>query len=204
MITALANRHVKLIRRTSLVVAKTTVAASHTPAIQPSRQTFAKVEITGGTANTGTVTLAGSVGGAASTEAFTFTSAGAKIGKKQFTGFSGVTTSGFIDEATKPSIQVQMVDSGGSPHHGEDTLIANIPASLNYGSGDWPAQQQGPAVEGDVTIGIMWVETCTPRPGDVIEDNNTLERWFVRRVQLIRGSYTPHHWSLRCSKYDEG
>ena len=77
-----------------------------------------KGTISGGTANTGTITITGTVGGVAGvSEILTFTQAMWCLGNKLFTAISGITTSGLADEATKPTILIEACDGSGNPKY---------------------------------------------------------------------------------------
>ena len=77
-----------------------------------------KGTISGGTANTGTITITGTVGGVAGvTETLTYTQAMWVLGNKLFTAISGIATSGLADEATKPTIIIEACDGSGNPKY---------------------------------------------------------------------------------------
>lgn len=81
-----------------------------------------KGTISGGTANTGTITITGTVAGVAGvTEVLTFTAAQWRLGSKLFTAFSSIATSGLADEATKPTVVLEACDSVGNPKSWDDT-----------------------------------------------------------------------------------
>jgi hypothetical protein len=77
-----------------------------------------KGTISGGTANTGTITVTGTVGGVAGiSETLTYTQAMWSLGNKLFTAISGIMTSGLADEATKPTILIEACDGSGNPKY---------------------------------------------------------------------------------------
>lgn len=81
-----------------------------------------KGTISGGTANTGTITITGTVAGVAGvTEVLTFTAAQWRLGSKLFSAFSSIVTSGLADEAVKPTVVIEACDSVGNPRSWTDT-----------------------------------------------------------------------------------
>ena len=81
-----------------------------------------KGTISGGTSNTGTITITGTVAGVAGvTEVLTFTAAQWRLGSKLFTAFSSIVTSGLADEVIKPTVTVEACDSVGNPKLWTDT-----------------------------------------------------------------------------------
>ena len=100
-----------------------------------------KGTVAGGTSNTGTITITGTVAGVAGvTEVLTFTQPMWVLGSKLFTAFSSIVTSGLADEATKPTVKIDAVDSVGNPKVWTDTDTEYYPCqfkpiSLQAGAG---------------------------------------------------------------------
>lgn len=91
-----------------------------------------KGTISGGTSNTGTITITGTVAGVAGvTEVLTYTQAMWVLGSKLFTAFSSIVTSGLADEATKPTVTIEAVDSVGNPKVWTDTDTEYYPCSFH-------------------------------------------------------------------------
>lgn len=86
-------------------VAAATLTGVSTP---PTGGSYLKVAISGGTSNTGTVTING-------TEVLTFAKADWKMTSGKYTTALTITTSGLADETTKPTITITAVDLAGSP-----------------------------------------------------------------------------------------
>lgn len=94
-------------------IALATLTILHQP---PTGGCFIKYYVTGGTTGSGTITVTGTVGGVPGvTETITFTGNKWILGSKLFTAISGAVTSGFADEATKPTIRLESVNTGGNP-----------------------------------------------------------------------------------------
>lgn len=82
----------------------------------PTGGCFIKYYVTGGTTGSGTITVTGTVGGVPGvTETISFNGNRWILGSKLFTALSGIVTSGFADEATKPVIRLESVNTGGNP-----------------------------------------------------------------------------------------
>lgn len=95
-----------------------TVAASQSATHQPpSGGSYLKVGISGGTSNSGTVTITGSLGGVSKTDTLTFSAARWYITANQYDTIAtnGITTSGLADEATKPTLLIESCDVSGTP-----------------------------------------------------------------------------------------
>lgn len=105
--------------------------------------------ISGGTSNTGTITITGTVAGVAGvTEVLTFAQAQWILGSKLFTAFSSIVTSGLADEATKPTVKVEAVDSVGNPKYWTDAdteyyACSFKPISLQSGAGAYKFLEAG-------------------------------------------------------------
>jgi hypothetical protein len=88
--------------------------------------------ISGGTSNTGTITITGTVAGQAGvSETLTFNQAQWILGNKLFTAFSSIVTSGLADEATKPTVKLEAVDSVGNPRYWNDPAAEYYPCSFH-------------------------------------------------------------------------
>src|SRR3990167_3162154 len=95
-----ADRWFDFKRRTAYVVDSAAASASPTIARQPARAALMQATVSGGTANTGTITFTGTVDGVAGqTEVLTFTEAGTLVTTKAFSALSAIATSGLADEA---------------------------------------------------------------------------------------------------------
>lgn len=79
------------------------------------------VEVSGGAANTGSVTATGSLDGSAKTETFTFTGARSRTGTVLFDTITEITTAGLADEDPVPDVTITCIDSTGSPIMKEST-----------------------------------------------------------------------------------
>lgn len=72
-----------------------------------------KATVSGGTSNTGSITITGSLSGTSKTETLTFSNSGSKSGSNTYDTISSITTSGFTNEATVPNIKIECLNSSG-------------------------------------------------------------------------------------------
>lgn len=201
-IRALADRLITVYRRTSLVLDSATVAASMAPTRQPAAPAMIEVVLTGGTSATGTVTVAGTVGGVASTETLTFTGPARKAGIKRFSALTGFTTTGLADEAVKPTIEASAVGGDGSAIHASVLVVSSWPMRHDIGRPAWPAPAQGSTEQEDAAFYMDYTATWTPREGDVFVDARTSEEWHVigPPTQHGGGRRVPHHYEIRVQR----
>jgi hypothetical protein len=86
-------------------IAAASITVTHQP---PSGGAFLQVKVSGGTENTGSITIN-------ETETLTFTGADWQLTANDYTQITSITTTGFADEATKPTILITSVDIAGNP-----------------------------------------------------------------------------------------
>jgi hypothetical protein len=92
--------------------AATTMVPTH--AI-PTGGGYLKIDVSGGTNNNGTVTITGAVGGTSTVETSTFMAARWNITTNSWdAGTPTITSSGLADEATKPTVVVDVCDAAGN------------------------------------------------------------------------------------------
>jgi len=90
-------------------------AATLTPLNTPAQDFRPSVSVSGGSTNTGTVTISGTLDGAAKSEVLTFTGSGSKDCTILLDTLSSITTSGLADEVTKPDILITAMDFQSTP-----------------------------------------------------------------------------------------
>jgi hypothetical protein len=104
--------------------AAATMTAVH---VVPTGGAYVKVDVHGGTANSGTVNVAGNVSGAATNEDLVYNGARWKISVNRFdAGSLVITSSGLANETVKPTVVVTSVDSAGNPVQWTTTKV--VPA----------------------------------------------------------------------------
>lgn len=179
-------------RATAYLVDSEAVAASHTIDRQPVRASRVAVSLTG--SPTGTVTVAGTVDGGATTEVLTYTgTAATRETKKLFTALTGITTS--LSGATL--LAARAVGTDGSPQTTLYAVKSGHPISIQEaGSSTWKGETQGAGDVGDETAMVAYEEVWTPRIGDRIVSGS--DAWEVLSVEGPQGSaLRPRHWECR-------
>jgi len=86
-------------------VSTPTLSIAHQP---PAEGAFLRVEVSGGTANTGNIVIN-------TTETLTFAGSDWQLTATDYTTITSITTTGLADEATKPTISITSVDIAGNP-----------------------------------------------------------------------------------------
>jgi hypothetical protein len=192
----LMNTTVTVYRRTALVLDATEAAASLTVSRQPSRAALLDVSVSGGTSNTGTVTVTGTVEGVAGvSEVLTFDGVGtSRRGAKLFSAISAISTSGLADETTKPTVSISAIGRDGTKIHASYALATGVPAILDHETRRWPT---APMTEqaGSGTLLLDWSEVWSPREGDLVVDGMGCD-WIVLGRPRERGNLRPSHWEL--------
>jgi len=184
-----AGRRVDIYRETAYVLDESTVAASMSLTRQPERESIMQVNIEGGTANTGTVIITGTVDGSSgATETLTFTEAGFQITTKRFTAVSGLVTTGLADEAAVPTIGIEAVGVGGSRNNASYKIQTGYPCHLDHGYTRWAGDKQGSTELETVQMFLPYNPVWTPREGDVFIDIFTAEQFVADGVSVWQSS----------------
>lgn len=199
-ITAMADRLVTVLRRTSLVLDPAQAVASSPATRQPGAAASIRIRLTGGTSTTGTVTVTGTVDGVPGTsETLTFTGPDVQGTVKRYTAISAITTTGLADEVTPPTLQADAVGRDGAPIVSEYTLVSAWLMRKDAGAASWPAPVPGSTQSEETRFYLDYSSTWTPREGDVFIDDRTSEQWQVigHPAQHGGGQTVPHHYEVR-------
>ena len=203
----IGNRVVTVKRQTSFVLDAATALATMSADRQPIVASCLQVTVSGGTTGSGTVDIAGTAGGSATSETLTFTANGVQCSISKFTAIdaSGITTSGLADEATAPTISIQAVGVDGSPQSSNYDVVSGRYAQFDYGGGPmghgWEARNPGANVTGGAAILMPIEDVWSPRVGDLIEDDQS-ETWLVQGIEKKQDRFVPTHWEMIVSRYD--
>lgn len=204
-ITSMADRRITVRRRTPLLVDPAPAAASMSPDRQPVRGSIVEVEVSGGTDNTGTVTINGTVGGSPDTEVLTFSGPGALAGVKYFEALDdpALTTTGLAGESTVPTVQARAVGSDGSRHHQQVEIVSGWPARFDRSRASWPHPTAGSTGVEKTRFYVDYNSVWEPRRGDVIIDERTEDEWMVYGAPTLHSqSIMPHHWEIEVREMD--
>jgi hypothetical protein len=202
MIVSCGDRLWTVKRRTAILLAATTPAASMTLTTQPSSPSCLSVNVQG-TPATGTVTVTGTVDGVPGVvEVVTFTGPRKRLTTKRFSAVSGIATSGLANE-TGTTIAISAAGPDGSPQNVEITVATGIPGVLKPLRNTWPSPVQGSQVMADARIMLGWDETYTPRPGDYVVDDALGDTYTVQGVDVVqRGVLYASGWLLDVKQVD--
>jgi hypothetical protein len=206
IVTSSASRYWTFARRTAYVLVSTTAAASMTPTRSLLGQAYLQVSVTGGTTGSGTVQVTGTApGGASQSETLTFSSNGTQVTAKRYATLASVATTGLANEATVPTGAVQAVSADGTPQLVQVEVAAERPVVVGWtGPMDYPAPAQGTHELDGAVVLVDYEEVWTPRVDDLATEPATGEVWLVRGVREVRVGFgvRPHHWQMRCTRYD--
>lgn len=202
----MAGRLFTIKRLTSYLVDSVTASASLSIDRQPVRECLVLLEVSGGTSNTGDITVTGTVGGSAGqTETISFDSAAIKQTSKRFTAVTGITTSGFADEATVATISAEAIGVDGSKQLSNYNIITGLPVHVDHSGTQWANDIPGSAEREHAHFVFPWMPTITPREGDVLIDDYSSEQWLVGGVTRWQaptfGRQT--YWRLRASRREQ-
>jgi len=200
---ALADRLVTVSRQTKFSLDATAALATMSADRQPASASRLEVRVWGGTANTGTVTVSGTVDGASDSEALTFTEAGYKTTQKQFSAIeaSGIVTTGLADETTVPSIQITTVGRDGSAISMNYAVVTEWPMAFIPKTSSWPQGSPGSAEIEMGKFAFERPEIWSPREGDVFVDTTSNDsEWLVVGVPQFRGQLYQHHWEVKVQR----
>lgn len=160
-----------------------------------------RVTVASGTTGSGTVTITGTVEGAAGvSEVLTFAANGVKVGSKLFTAISAVATSGLANEAAIPTVAIESVDRQGAPQAQDVVRAASVPAQLRRSAGRWPVPSPGSEVSQTITYVADRSDVWTPRKGDRVTDDFTGEASIVEEAREAGGNWYGSHWELRATR----
>lgn len=121
-------------RLTDILLASQAILGSLSVDRQPPKECRIRVEIVGATILTGLVNIAGNTN-----ETLSFSGNGIKIGEKNFTSISGITTSGISDGF----IEVKAVSRTGQPVNQEIVIYSNLPVRFYAQDGRIRMMPQG-------------------------------------------------------------
>jgi hypothetical protein len=206
IVTSSASRYWTFARRTAYVLVAAPASASMTPTRALLGQAYLQVTVAGGTTGSGTVQVTGTApGGGAQSEVLTFAANSTQVTAKRYATLTTVATTGLANEATVPTVAVQAVSADGTPQLVQVEVAAERPVVVGYtGPLDYPAPTQGSHELDGATVLVDYEETWTPRVDDLGTEPATGEVWLVRGVREVRVGFgvRPHHWHLRCTRYD--
>ncbi len=175
-------------RTTAFVLDPVAAAASLTGDRQPSEPSVLQFRVSGGTTNSGSITVVGTVDGAVGDqETLAFSAAGAKSTKKKFSAYTSITTAGFASEATVPTIEGKAIGSDGTDSKIRYNLATGWPGGLEMLRQGWSPGSGVGRQTGTQRIYIAHSDLWTLREGDLLQDEQTGERFRVEGLPLHQG-----------------
>lgn len=198
----LAERVVNVQRQTTFVLDSTTALATMSLDRQPVRATLLEFGLSGGTANTGTVAIAGTdPDGNSISETLTFTGAGFQTTTRRYATVdaSGITTTGLTDESTVPTIEARQLGRDGSPQTSVFSLITGLRIHLEHSTPSWRGETSGSSEQMGPWAAFEFNTNYTPREGDVLVDERSQE-WVVVGTPEWLGSLRHHHWEVQLKR----
>lgn len=203
MIMCSMTNRMTIQRRTSRLLETTPAAPTLSPLRQPPQTSLIEVLVTGGTSNTGQVTIAGTIEGSTGSETLTFTGGGYQRTVGGFSVVTGITTSGLSDEATVPDITIEMKDHGGSPVQALYDLISDYPCQVNEHQMAWAAHVgAGRGETGGDWLVIPYAEHFEPRGGDLVTDDLG-RRWEIQgRPTRVSGGTVAWMWRAKIKRWE--
>lgn len=191
---------VDIYRQSSYVVDPATAAASMTVNRQPARRALFRIKVSGGTTGSGTVTIAGTLGGVANSQAVVFTANDEKRTTILLDAVTSVSTTGLANEATVATVSVEALDETGRPQAQEILVVSERSAQRGRGSGDWQTRKGGTIEDDEPPLVLDYEEVWTPRVGDVVKQQAATDKWRVEHVRVWPGPTRPQYYRLRVSR----
>lgn len=188
-------------RSTAFVLDSTALAGSHAVDRQPAQECVVVVRVTG--SPTGTVTVAGTVGGSPDTEVLTWTgSAGYRQTKKRFTALTTLTPS----IAGGTNIEAKAAGADGNPVLALYNIKTGFPVTImDIREGRAENRREGDGEEGDRRILVQYEDVWRPRRNDRVIDDRTGEVYVIGKVSPRAGTLYQSEWACTAViQNDEG
>ena len=131
MLTGGMTNKINVVTKNSTIVDQTATATLTSLHAIPTGGAYLKINVSGGTSNSGNVIIVGNVNGVETTEIVNFTSARWKITSNKWDAGSVVITStGLADETTPPTVLINTSDAAGNLVEWESSK--SFPARVRY------------------------------------------------------------------------
>jgi len=148
-----------------------------------------RIDVGGGTDNSGVVIVNGNVDGVPTVENVSFTAARWKITSNMWdAGALSITTTGFVDESVVPTIEITTCDAAGNPV--EWTVEKTLPARIRY------VRAQGLALllqvkQAGISTPGMWEVLVGGNP-DEIDEGVEFTIGKMKGVYVVYGQVQEH------------
>lgn len=198
MLTGGITNKINVVTKDSTVVNQTATATLTSLHDVPTGGAYLKINVSGGTSNSGNVIIVGNVSGVETIETVNFTAARWKITSNKWdAGAVVVTTTGFIDETVVPTIEINTSDMAGNVIEWEDSK--SFPARVRY------VKAQGLAFllqvkQGGIATPGMWEIFVGGSPNEIDEGTEfTISR--MKGKYIVYGQ-VQEHMQLRTNMVD--
>lgn len=203
MLWAMCKSRIKVIRNTDVVVSEA-AASSISITRQPSIDTT--VQITLSENSSGTVTINGSLNGSSQTSTLTFSSNRVDVSFKEFDTLTTIECDSTL-VSSGVTVTAKYVTGGGGNTTSQYTVVDNWPASLHrakpYGQVNYIASDAG---VNEIERGFLmtpFVDTWSPRTGDVIVLIETQKQFLVEGIALIQDAGSMQYWEIFLNKISQ-
>jgi len=171
-LSGLLNQEVTIKRKTDVLLEKQRIATVLTGFNQPAQPCRLFVDISGASEGSGQVLVTGTVAGLTDSELFQFAQNGFKLGRKDFSAISGITTSGFTDETIIGKIEIRSRQAAGQPVYQEITIYDKLRSRIVSRRGSLEVTIPG-EVEREVTKLYCRYDATKPlKPKDLVYTPN--------------------------------
>ena len=198
MLTGGMTNKINVVTKDSIIVDQTATATLTSLHDVSTGGAYLKINVSGGTSNSGNVIVVGNVSGVEVTETISFTAARWKISSNKWdAGAVVVTTTGFIDETIVPTISINTSDAAGNLVEWERSK--SFPARVRY------VKAQGLAFllqvkQGGIATPGMWEVFVGGSPDEIDEGTEfTISR--MKGKYIVYGQ-VQEHMQLRTNMVD--
>lgn len=192
--TGLLDRMFSVQRRSAALYSGVTLTSAVTALITPAQPYSVELQASGGT-TAGTITVYGTSGGVAASQALVFPSAGGRSTTRLYDANTAITVgvTGWTGDWVLTGYAVNL---DGSRISSLTTVQASMPGRINRAKGQWPLAREGTQQRERAKLFTDPVSGWTPAEGDVIIDLDTGARWRTVSVPAFDDFAALHHYEV--------
>ena len=188
-------RNCRVTRNTDILLESIQITAAPILTRQPAEEVRLSILISGCTTGSGVVIVNGIVSGLPDSETFSFTQNGPKIGTKDFTSITGITTVGFIDEVTVGNIIIKAITPSNQPVEQEIEIFAEMNCWVDFHRGGIQVVLPGAVIQSISKLFCLHIPSIPLQENDFVYYSNI--RYKIDFIEPIDSrSETPHHLEL--------
>ncbi len=203
MLFSICKSRIKLLRNNDTVFSAA-AAASTSVSNQPNNDTTVQILLSEN--SSGTVTVIGELNSASVTSTLTFTNTKVDVTFKEFDTVTTIECSAGLVTAGVTVTAKYMTSEGGNTTY-QTTVVDDWPASFHrakpYGQVNYIASDAG---ANEIERGFLmtpYVDTWSPRTGDVVVLKETQKQFLVEGVALIQDAGLLQHWEIFLNKISQ-